>query len=115
MELRPFESFEYKYRLEQGASLVYLWKATSAVNYDFHGEPDGGAKDYFETYKKSTAASDQGGFTAAKAGIHGWFWENTTATRVTVTLKTAGFYSSSIEFRDGQQVKREFAADGTKR
>jgi hypothetical protein len=44
----------------------------------------------------------------AFAGIHGWFWENTTDAPVTVTLKSAGFYSLAHEFRGGGVVNKTF-------
>jgi hypothetical protein len=108
IELRPFEGVEYKYRLEAGASLVYAWEASAAVKFEFHGEPDGAPAKYFDSYAKGKGAGAKGGFTAEKAGIHGWFWENPEATRVTITLRTAGFYSKSIEFRDGDRIERKF-------
>ena len=40
--LGPFESVEYKYRLEAGEALVYSWDAGSAVVYDMHSDPDDG-------------------------------------------------------------------------
>ena len=40
-ELGPYEFVEFKYRLEQGATMVYSWTATGPVIYDFHSEPDG--------------------------------------------------------------------------
>ena len=108
IELRPFEGVEYKYRLEQGASLVYSWESTAAVGFEFHGEPDGAPAKYFDSYSKGTATGAHGGFTAAKPGIHGWFWENKSAARVTVTLRSAGFYSKSIEFHNGDRTERKF-------
>jgi hypothetical protein len=109
IELRPFEGVEYKYRLEQGASLVYSWESTAAVGFEFHGEPDGAPAKYFDSYSKGSATGAHGGFTAAKPGIHGWFWENKSADRVTVTLRSAGFYSKAIEFHDGDRTERKFA------
>jgi hypothetical protein len=108
VELRPFEGVEYKYRMEQGATLVYSWAATATVGFEFHGEPDGAPAKYFDSYAKGEAADARGGFTAAKSGIHGWFWENKSATRVTVTLRSAGFYSKSTEYRDGERIERTF-------
>jgi hypothetical protein len=108
VELRPFEGVEYKYRMEQGASLVYSWTATANVGYEFHSEPDGAPAKYFDSYGKGEAAEAHGGFTAAKAGVHGWFWENKTAVRVKITLRTAGFYSASTEYRDGERIERRF-------
>ena len=110
MELRPFEGVEYKYRVEQGVSLVYAWTASSDVAYDFHGEPDGAPAKYSESYGKGTGRSAGGVFIAPTPGIHGWFWENPGAGRVTITLTTAGFYTASTEYRDGERKERTFAA-----
>jgi hypothetical protein len=108
VELRPFEGVEYKYRLEAGDSMVYSWEASAPVKFEFHGEPDGAPAKYFDSYAKGKESAGRGGFTAAKPGIHGWFWENTEATRITLTLRSAGFYSRSIEFRDGDRTERKF-------
>ena len=106
VELRPFEAVEYKYRLEQGRALVFEWTTSAPVEWDFHGEPDGAPARYSESYEKGNGASARGVFTAQKPGIHGWFWENQGEGRVTVTLKTSGFYSASTEYRDGERVQR---------
>jgi len=108
VELRPFEGVEYKYRLEAGDAIVYRWSAGERVNFEFHGEPDGAPAKYFDSYLKGQGREGQGGFTAAKSGIHGWFWENTGAGRVKVTLQSAGFYSASTEYRDGEKIVRKF-------
>ncbi len=108
--LRPYEGVEYKYRVEQGASVVYAWTATSRVEYDFHGEPDGAPARYSESYGKGAAAAASGTFFAPTAGVHGWFWENPGAERVTITLKASGFYSASTEYRDGERIERQFPA-----
>jgi hypothetical protein len=101
----PRESMEYKYRLEQGRALLYSWTASAPVNDEFHAEPDGGPKGYAETYQKGAARREASGtLTAPFAGIHGWFWENTTDQPVSVTLSTAGFYAMSHEFRPGKPV-----------
>ena len=83
--------------------------SVATVDYEFHGEPDGAPAKYLESYAKGAATDANGAFVAAKPGIHGWFWKNTRAARVTVTLKTAGFYSASTEYRDGDQIQRKFA------
>ena len=111
VELRPFEGVEYKYRLEQAAAIVYAWEASTAVEFEFHGEPDGAPEKYFDSYSKGTAAAGQGSFTAAKAGVHGWYWKNHTANRVSVTLRSAGFYGSSTEYRDGDKIRRTFPVE----
>jgi hypothetical protein len=108
VELRPFEGVEYKYRLEQDDALVYAWEASTPVEFEFHGEPDGAPERYFDSYAKGTAATGQGAFTAKKAGIHGWYWKNHSASRVTITLRSAGFYGMSTEYRDGEKIQRTF-------
>ena len=108
VELRPFEGVEYKYRMARGGSLVYSWKATEQVKFEFHGEPDGAPAKYFESYEKAEGAQAQGAFLAPTTGIHGWYWKNKGANRVTVTLTTAGFYESAIEFRDGDRIVHPF-------
>ena len=115
VELRPFEGVEYKYRLEQAAALIYSWTSSAPVEYEFHGEPDGAPAKYFDSYSKGTSTTEHGVFTAAKAGIHGWYFKNRTETRITVTLKTAGFFAESTEFRDGEKIHRKFPAERTSR
>lgn len=105
IELRPFDSVEYKYRLEAQAALVYEWTASAPVEFDFHGEPDG-AGGAAESYATGSGTSARGTFTAGKPGIHGWYWNNRTTGRVTVTLRTAGFYSRSITYYDGERAER---------
>src|SRR6185295_7714366 len=98
--LAPRDSVEYKYRLDKGKALLYSWKATAPVNYELHAEPDGAPQGYAESFeKKDAVAAAAGTLTAPFAGIHGWYWENTGNTPVTVTLSAAGFYNMSHEFR----------------
>ena len=99
-DLGPYEVVEFKYRLEQGATMVYSWTATGPVIYDMHSEPDGAPAGYAESFDKAQSPAAHGSYTAPFSGIHGWFWENPNAKLVTITLTTAGFYSSAQEFRD---------------
>lgn len=108
-ELQSFESVEYKYRLAKDAALLFGWSATGDVTYDLHAEPDGAAKGYAESFAKGKSAAESGSYTAPFAGIHGWFWENRNQQSVAVTLKTSGFYRSSILFRDGREQHRQLA------
>jgi hypothetical protein len=98
--LGPYEFVEFKYRLEQGATMVYSWTATGPVIYDFHSEPEGAPAGYAESFDKAQSPAAHGSYTAPFSGIHGWFWENPNSKLVTITLTTAGFYSSAQEFRD---------------
>jgi hypothetical protein len=98
------EAMEYKYRLDKGAALLFTWSATGPVNYELHAEPDGAPRGYAESYEKADAKNHAAGtLTAPFAGIHGWYWQNTGARPITITLQTAGFYSMAHEFRDGVQ------------
>jgi hypothetical protein len=90
------QAFEYKYRIEQGGGMVYTWSATGKMKYEFHGDPDGiGAK--VLSYEQGEADFGSGSFVAPAPGIHGWYWENVGSTEATITLTSAGFYSSGVE------------------
>ncbi len=108
--LPPGEGWiEYKYRLEQGESLLYTWSAAAPVNWEFHAEPDGGPAGYAQTYEKSQGSAASGTLTAPFSGIHGWYWQNTGAQPVTVTLTSSGFYNLAHEFRpDGSVNNKTF-------
>jgi hypothetical protein len=94
--LGPGQAFEYKYRIEQGGGMVYAWSATGVMKYEFHGDPDGiGAK--VQSYEKGQGDFASGSFVAPASGIHGWYWENAGSAEATITLTSAGFYSSGVE------------------
>lgn len=105
-KIAPRQFMEYKYRLDKGEALLYAWKATTDVNYEFHAEPDGAPQGYAESYeKKNAVGSASGTLTAPFSGIHGWYWENPTDAEITVTLTAAGFYNMSHEFRKNEPPK----------
>jgi hypothetical protein len=98
LKLGPGQAFEYKYRLEKGASMVYAWKTTDRVKYEFHGEPDDHSLKV-ESYEKQEGDYASGGLTAGFAGIHGWYWENAGERELTITVHGAGFFTSAEELR----------------
>lgn len=100
-ELLPFEFLEYKYRLSEGAALVYAWDVEKEVAFEFHGEPDAGPEGYAETFSIGKGVGGKAAFTAPFSGIHGWYWANRGPEPVTVTLQAAGFYTATYAFRDG--------------
>ena len=106
LSLQPGEGVEIKYHMQKGAGMVYAWKATGKVAFEFHGEPDQKPKpDYFESYELDDKVGQDhsyGSFTAPTTGIHGWFWENKGKTNVQIHLTTAGFYDSAKMLSDGQ-------------
>lgn len=104
-ELAPFEGVEYKYRLAQGETLLFSWKATAELLFDLHAEPDGAAPGLAETFEKSRAQKRSGTYTAPFDGIHGWFWQNRTEKTITLTHKASGFFGTSLEMRDGHTLR----------
>lgn len=105
-ELAPFESVEYKYRLEAGAGVVFSWSATAEVVFDFHAEPDGAEPGYAESFEQGRGLIRNGTYIAPFSGIHGWFWENRGAQPLLVDLAASGFMSAATEFRDGDMSTR---------
>lgn len=100
--LGPYEYVEYKYRLEQGATMLYSWTANVPLLQDFHGERASGASDggpVEESFDKRDRRQATGSFTAPFSGIHGWYWENPGAGTITIRLTSSGFYSSALEIR----------------
>jgi hypothetical protein len=108
LSLMPGEGVEIKYHMQKGAGMVYSWKATAPVAFEFHGEPDNKPnKDYFESYElNNQAGSDHsdGSFTAPSTGIHGWFWENKGKKEVQIHLVTAGFYDNAKMLAGDEKV-----------
>ena len=96
--LRSSQAFEYKYRLEKDRGMVYAWKATARVKYEFHGEPDD-HRLKVQSYEKQEHEFASGMLTAPFTGIHGWYWENPGDRDVTITLTTSGFYTAAEELR----------------
>jgi hypothetical protein len=37
----PRGGMEFKYRLDRGATMLYAWRATAFVDFDFHTDPAG--------------------------------------------------------------------------
>jgi hypothetical protein len=97
INVKPGEGLEYKALLPAGEPLLYSWTAVGApVHFEFHGEPTEGEwpKDYYRSYEmKDDALGAHGSFVAPFTGNHGWYWKNSSAEPVTITLEAAGFYS----------------------
>ena len=108
--LAPFESVEYKYRLEAGDVMLYHWRTQGEVLYEMHAEPDGAAPGYADSFDKSRASQAKGSYVAPFGGIHGWFWQNRGNAEIVVELETRGFYSHAVELRDGRSFRYDFGA-----
>lgn len=105
-ELGPFQSVEYKYLMDEDASMVFSWVADGEVYYDMHAEPAGLPEEYAESFEQGNGDRRMGSFHAPFTGIHGWFWENRGRGTVLVRLYSAGFYQTSTVFRDGGDYER---------
>jgi hypothetical protein len=105
--LGPFQSVEYKYRIEENASMLFSWRATGQVIAELHSEPDGAPEGFAETFEKRQGTEGHGTFMAPFPGIHGWYWENVDKHEVTITLDTAGFYATPQEFYRGGVIEHE--------
>lgn len=105
-QLMPGEGVEMKYHMQKGAGMVYAWKASGKLAFEFHGEPDNKPnKDYYESYElddKTGKAESYGSFTAPTTGIHGWFWQNKGDKDVMFHLTVAGFFDSAKMYVDGK-------------
>jgi hypothetical protein len=104
-ELAPFESVEYKYRLEAGGALVFQWRATGEVVAELHAEPDGAPEGFAESFDKRRADAAGGSYRASFPGWHGWFWENRGADPVRVTLNAAGFFAAARTYGGGRMLE----------
>ena len=103
LELGPYEYVDNKYRLEQGAGMMYSWTATTEVIHEFHADPDGTPAPEPVTYDKRNRRQASGTLTAPFPGIHGWYWENPGNDRISVSLVSSGFYSSAVELRSNRR------------
>jgi hypothetical protein len=102
IELGPYEYIEFKYHLEQGAAMLFSWRADGDVMHDFHGDREGAAADAAQSFDGAARRQADGSFIAPFTGIHGWFWENPGGETVTITLHTAGFYTSGHQFNSNR-------------
>jgi hypothetical protein len=104
--LHPGQSFEIKYHMQKGASIVFAWKADGPLTFEFHGEPDQKPKpDYFESYlldNKLGRPEFYGSFTAPSTGVHGWFWQNKTKKDVRMHVSVSGFFDWAKMYAGGE-------------
>ena len=85
---------EYKVTLNQGQTLVYSWKSSAPVIFEFHGHttPTDGSAAHVMDYIKGQASEGHGTLTAAISGIHGWYFANPGSSEVNMEITLAGFY-----------------------
>jgi hypothetical protein len=102
LALGPYEYIEYKYTLEKGASMLYSWTASSSLIHDMHGESEISGNGSAVSFEKRDRDRGTGALTAPFSGIHGWYWENPTGDKVTIRIRSAGFYSGALEIHSNR-------------
>jgi hypothetical protein len=107
-ELQPFESIEYKYRLEDGAALLFVWRATAPVLAELHAEADGAPEGSAESFERRRSAEARGAYLAPFPGWHGWFWENRGDGPVTVSVETSGYFRAARTYHGGHVRETDF-------
>ena len=99
--LAPFESVEYKYTLAEGQSMVFEWRAVSAlpadVIFEMHSEIDADP-DQSVTFEMGRGDAQRGTFVAPFSGVHGWYWENRGVGEVEVVLEATGFFTHGTTY-----------------
>ncbi|MEM7080304.1 MAG: hypothetical protein AAF513_16920 [Pseudomonadota bacterium] len=105
--LDPFESIEYKYPLEAGQAVVYVWQADGELVFDFHSEEEGKDPEDSVSFSVGRGAAEQGTFVAPFKGIHGWFWENRGSASVVVKLRATGYFAASKTYGPSGVYERE--------
>src|SRR5690554_1098330 len=103
--LEPFQSLEYKYRMDRNSTLVFSWRASDDLYYDLHAD-DQTQRDQSASYAEGESSEQMGSYTAGFNELHGWFWENRSFDTVTLQLRTSGFYVNATELRLGSPVDR---------
>jgi hypothetical protein len=107
----PGDFVEYKYRMDKTAPMLYSWTATTAVEYDFHTEPQNEESSEPISFDTGAANTRVGSYVAPFDGMHGWYWKNPGTAPVTVTLRSQGFYRGPIEYKsDGSRVAHVLSA-----
>ncbi len=103
--LHPGQAIEMKYHMQKGAALVYAWRASGKVQFEFHGEPDVKPRpDYFESYALDNKVGQDhsfGSFIAPSTGMHGWFLQNKGTQDVRIRLTVSGFFDSAKMYAGG--------------
>lgn len=99
-ELEPGSFVEYKYRMEEGAAMLYSWSSETPVRSEMHSEPDGGPSGTAEFFEVEESTNGRNGsYVAPFPGVHGWYWLNEGSAPVTVTIHAAGFFDKAMEYR----------------
>ncbi|ASJ72617.1 hypothetical protein [Granulosicoccus antarcticus] len=106
LEIDDLGEIEHKFIIPENSTLVYSWKLLNpegdGVFYEFHGHPStADASNYpdgFEmAYSKGEGRGQNGSFTAAFPGYHGWYFMNLEEGPIQIELTVSGYYSEHKE------------------
>jgi len=105
IEMAAFEEVEFKAHMNEGDTMVYSWRSPEPVFVDMHGEPWTYPDDKAVRYEALDGVrSGNGRVIAPFAGMHGWYWLNTSDRAIVIELKVSGYYSRLEEvYRNSQQ------------
>ena len=85
-------------RLRKGATLIYSWEVPGVTDpeqfySEFHGHTvEQGRTMTVSDYRKAPGFRDNGALVAPFDGVHGWYFQNSTAHPVKVRVRLGGFY-----------------------
>ena len=97
LTLKPGESFEYKVRMKPEETLLFSWKSSVPIEFDFHGEADKDPNNAV-SYKAGDGAELHGSLIAPFQGIHGWYWKNKAKDDAEIHLKMSGEFELIEDF-----------------
>lgn len=104
------DQLEYKAFMPKGASYLYEWQVAGTNDpeqfySEFHGHTSGAADTMLVAdYRKASGLGDKGILTAPFSGIHGWYFQNQSDNKVTVTLHLTGFYELVAPGKAGNEA-----------
>ncbi|HHX82428.1 MAG TPA: hypothetical protein GX696_05540, partial [Pseudomonadaceae bacterium] len=93
---------EHKLVMQEGSTVVYEWSvemddpAELMVEFHGHTEREGDAPGLLMFYKIHQAGEEAGTLQAPFTGIHGWYFNNTSAEDIEIQLSVAGFFTDPV-------------------
>lgn len=94
ISLESGQGVEVKALMRAGEAFVFDWSANGPVDFDMHGEKPNDGNNFTSYWAERQQTGAHGSFVAPFDGTHGWYWENSGAGAVTISVKVSGFYHS---------------------
>ena len=94
LTLAPGKGAELKAKMVEGQSFVFSWSSNEQpLTVDMHGEEINAKPDEYTSYwLERRQSAGRGHFVAPFSGTHGWYWKNTGAEPVNITVTIHGFF-----------------------